>query len=148
MIAGPGAPENSALSVILQSLATIEIARVLPPSVFWPRPKVDSAVVVIRPDPEKRAAVGDLAWFHQIVRDMFLYRRKNLRVVLSKLAPAHVSKADVDALLESQALDPRLRAEALTIPQWIALARALQAGWGEVRPAVEDEDADEPTEGA
>ena len=30
-------------------------ARALPPSVFWPRPKVDSAVVAIRPDAARRA---------------------------------------------------------------------------------------------
>ena len=126
MIAKAGDSENSSLSVILQALAEIEIARVLPPSVFWPRPKVDSAVVVIRPDPAKREAVGDLAWFHRIVRDVFLYRRKVLRAVLAKLAPDHVSKADVDALLQSLAIDGGLRAEALEVPQWIALAGGLR----------------------
>ena len=40
---------------------TVEIVRALPPTVFWPRPKVDSAVVAIGPDPAKRAAIGDLA---------------------------------------------------------------------------------------
>jgi len=152
MIAGPGSSDNSALSVLIQALAEVEIARILPPSVFWPRPKVESAVVVIRPVPEKREAVGDLAWFHRIVREVFLLRRKNLRVVLSKLAPEGVSKADVDALLESVGVDGRLRGEALTIPQWIALAAALRASWGEAAPAVgleghEDENADADEEG-
>lgn len=145
MIAGPGDAENSALSVLLQALATIEIARVLPPSVFWPRPKVDSAIVVIRPDPAKREAVGDLAWFHRLVREVFLYRRKVIRVVLAKLAPEGVAKADVDALLQSLAIDGGLRAEALEVPQWIALAKALKASWGAVAPAEVhegDEDGD------
>ncbi|WP_165249490.1 16S rRNA (adenine(1518)-N(6)/adenine(1519)-N(6))-dimethyltransferase RsmA [Paludisphaera soli] len=140
MIAGPGSPENSALSVLMQATSEVEIARVLAPTVFWPRPKVESAIVAIRPIPEKREAVGDLAWFHRFVRDVFLHRRKNLRVVLSKLAPEGVAKADVDAVLESVAIDGRLRGEALEVPQWIALAKALQASWGDVRSA---DDADE-----
>ncbi|MDG3007917.1 16S rRNA (adenine(1518)-N(6)/adenine(1519)-N(6))-dimethyltransferase RsmA [Paludisphaera mucosa] len=142
MTARAGRSENSALSIVLQALAEIEIARVLPPSVFWPRPKVESAVVVIRPDPAKREAVGDLVWFHRIVRDVFLYRRKVLRVVLAKLAPDHISKADVDALVESLGLDAKTRAEAMEVPQWIALAKALKASWGDVKPA--DEGDEEP----
>ena len=134
MIARPGDSDNSALSVLLQALAEIEIARTLPPSVFWPRPKVDSAVVVIRPDPAKREAVGDIAWFHRIVREVFLYRRKVVRVVLAKMAPKGVSKSDVDALLQSLAIDGGLRAEALEVPQWIALAKALKTSWGAVAP--------------
>ncbi|AMV40700.1 16S rRNA (adenine(1518)-N(6)/adenine(1519)-N(6))-dimethyltransferase RsmA [Planctomyces sp. SH-PL62] len=149
MIAAPGAPDNSALSILIQALAEVEIARILPPSVFWPRPKVDSAVVVIRPVAEKREAVGDLAWFHRFVRDVFLHRRKNLRVVLSKLAPEGIAKADVDAVLESVGIDGRLRAEALEVPRWIALAQALHASWGGVLPVEAEgaEPAEEPDDG-
>ena len=50
MIALPASPAFGSLSVIVQALAEVSIVRVLPPSVFWPRPKVESAVVVIRPD--------------------------------------------------------------------------------------------------
>ncbi|WP_165072646.1 16S rRNA (adenine(1518)-N(6)/adenine(1519)-N(6))-dimethyltransferase RsmA [Paludisphaera rhizosphaerae] len=146
MIAGPGDSENSALSVLLQALATIEIARVLPPSVFWPRPKVDSAVVVIRPDPAERENVGDLAWFHRIVREVFLYRRKVIRVVLAKMAPEGVSKADVDALLQSLAINGGLRAEALEVPQWIALAKALKTSWGAVTPTEAEGEGGGPSD--
>ena len=52
-----------AVSVVVQALADVSIVRSLPPTVFWPRPKVDSAVVAIRPDPAKRAAVGDVPGF-------------------------------------------------------------------------------------
>lgn len=142
MMAKPGDAENSALSVILQALADVEIARVLPPSVFWPRPKVDSAVVVIRPDPARREAVGDLAWFHRIVREVFLYRRKALRVVLAKLAPEGVGKPQVDALLESLSIPGSIRAEALSVPQWIALAAALQQSWGDVKPTEGEAEAE------
>ena len=58
-----GEPGLRAVSVVVQALAEVSIVRALPPSVFWPRPKVDSAVVAIRPEPQKRAAVGDVGWF-------------------------------------------------------------------------------------
>jgi 16S rRNA (adenine1518-N6/adenine1519-N6)-dimethyltransferase len=142
MTAGAATSDFGALSVLIQALAEVEIARILPPSVFWPRPKVDSAVVAIRPVPAKRTAIGDLAWFHRIVREVFLYRRKNLRHVLANLGRDHSTKADVDALLESLSLDGRLRAEALQVDEWIALAKALKARWGDSAPP-ESEGGDE-----
>lgn len=131
MMAPAGVSSRGALSVLIQALAGIEIARVLPPSVFWPRPKVDSAVVVIRPDPAKRAAVGDLDWFHRLVREVFLHRRKNLRRVLADLGRERWPKDEIPPLLESLNIDGTLRAEALEVDQWIALAQALNERWGQ-----------------
>jgi 16S rRNA (adenine1518-N6/adenine1519-N6)-dimethyltransferase len=145
MTAPAGSPDYGALSVLIQALAEVEIARILPPSVFWPRPKVDSAVVAIRPTPAKREAVGDLPWFHRIVREVFLHRRKNLRHVLAHLDRDRLSKPDVDALLAALAIDPTLRAEALPVDRWIALAAALKARLGDAPPPT-TEDADEDEE--
>jgi 16S rRNA (adenine1518-N6/adenine1519-N6)-dimethyltransferase len=138
MMARPGDKENGALSVIIQALADVEIARVLPPSVFWPRPKVESAVVVIRPDPARREAIGDLAWFHRIVHDVFLHRRKALRGVLTRLAPEGVDKTEIEALLVSLGIPGSIRAESLHVPQWIALAAALKPLWDDAPPAPAD----------
>ena len=74
--------------------------RVLPPSVFWPRPKVESAVVTIRPDAARRAAL-DVAWFHELVRRLFLHRRKNLRHVLFDLWPDQWTKTEAEVWLEA-----------------------------------------------
>jgi 16S rRNA (adenine1518-N6/adenine1519-N6)-dimethyltransferase len=57
MAAEHGTPGYSALSVWIQSQASIRILRKLGPNVFWPRPKVDSAIVSIWRD--KEAAVAD-----------------------------------------------------------------------------------------
>ncbi|MDR3623432.1 MAG: 16S rRNA (adenine(1518)-N(6)/adenine(1519)-N(6))-dimethyltransferase RsmA [Paludisphaera borealis] len=134
MTAAAATSDHGALSVLIQALADVEIARILPPSVFWPRPKVESAVVSIRPVPERREAIGDLAWFHRIVREVFLYRRKNLRHVLSGVERDRWTKADVDVLLASLGLDGRLRAEALQVDEWITLTKALKAQWPDVAP--------------
>ncbi|MHB1560414.1 MAG: 16S rRNA (adenine(1518)-N(6)/adenine(1519)-N(6))-dimethyltransferase RsmA [Isosphaeraceae bacterium] len=145
LIAPASSAAYGAVSVVVQALAEVSIVRTLPPSVFWPRPKVDSAIVAIRPDDDRRAAVGDVAWFHALVRRVFLHRRKFIRHVLAGMWPDRWTKAEVDAWLESQGLSGQLRPEALDVEDYIALAHALAVRFadpGEV-PA-EDEDEDEP----
>jgi 16S rRNA (adenine1518-N6/adenine1519-N6)-dimethyltransferase len=138
MLAPPAAGAYGALSVTCQALADVTLVRTLPPSVFWPRPKVDSAVVKLVPDPAKRTAIGDLDWFHSVVRRVFLHRRKNLRSVLSSLYRDRLTKPEVDALLESLGLEGGVRAEAMDVEELIALAAALKDRLGEAAGPGED----------
>ncbi len=131
MIALPSSPAYGSLSVIIQALAEVSTVRILPPSVFWPRPKVESAIVAIRPDPARRAAL-DVTWFHDMVHKLFLHRRKNLRHVLSGIWRDQWTKAEADAWLELRGIDGQLRAEALGGDQFQTLARALKERWGHV----------------
>jgi 16S rRNA (adenine1518-N6/adenine1519-N6)-dimethyltransferase len=128
LIAPPASPAYGSLSVIVQSLADVSIVRVLPPSVFWPRPKVESAVVMIRPNPARRADL-DVPWYHSIVRKLFLHRRKNLRHVLAGLWPDRWSKADVETWLKPLNLDGQHRAEELSVEQFRRLSQALKDRW-------------------
>jgi 16S rRNA (adenine1518-N6/adenine1519-N6)-dimethyltransferase len=129
MSALPASPAYGAISVLVQALADVSIVRALPPTVFWPRPKVDSAVVAIRPDAAKRAKVGDVARFHELVRQVFLHRRKYLRHVLAGLWRDEWTKSDVDAWLESQGLSGQLRAESRDVEEYLELAHALRERW-------------------
>ncbi|MGE3818341.1 MAG: 16S rRNA (adenine(1518)-N(6)/adenine(1519)-N(6))-dimethyltransferase RsmA [Isosphaeraceae bacterium] len=139
--AAPGTPAYGGLSVIAQALADVELIRVLPPSVFWPRPKVESAVIAVVPNPSQRAAVGDVAWFHQVVRQVFLHRRKNLRGVLSSQYKGRWTKAEVDTLLGSLGLDGQVRAEALNVEEFLALALALKDRLGATEAPPDPGDA-------
>jgi 16S rRNA (adenine1518-N6/adenine1519-N6)-dimethyltransferase len=130
LCASPSTANYSAVSVVVQSLADVSIIRGLPPTVFWPQPKVDSAVVAIRPSPEKRAALVDVAGFHMLVRRVFLHRRKYLRHALAAMWPELWTKADVDRWLESQGHSGQIRAEALGVPEFVALAHALRDRFG------------------
>jgi 16S rRNA (adenine1518-N6/adenine1519-N6)-dimethyltransferase len=121
-----------AVSVVVQALADVAVERTLPPSVFWPRPKVDSAIVSIRPNPQKRALVAKVSEFHELVRRMFLHRRKYMRHVLADIWRDHWSKADVDAWLEERGLSGQLRAETLNVEEFIALGHALAERWGAI----------------
>ena len=126
MIAEPNSDDYSALSVLIQALTDFTLVRTLRPSVFWPQPKVDSAIIALVPNEAKRAAIGDLAWFHSVVRRIFLHRRKNLRRVLYSLwRDRWTDKSEVDALLDGLGLTGQVRAEAMNIEEHLALAVAL-----------------------
>src|SRR5262249_10649449 len=124
--ADPGTEGYGALSVLVQALADVELVRTLPPSVFWPRPKVDSALVVITPSPAKRSMIPDLTWFHTVVRQVFQLRRKTLRRVLRSLWNDQITRSEVDPLLESVGLTGLVRAEALNVEEFLALSSKLR----------------------
>lgn len=152
MRAEPATEAYGALSVLLRALTDVTLVRTLPPSVFWPRPKVDSAVISIVPDPAKRAAIGDLEWFHKVVRQVFLHRRKNLRRVLYSLWRGRWTKPEVDAMLEGMGLTGLIRAETMNVEEFLALAAAIKERLGDNpdhdAPDVEEgEDDDEGASG-
>jgi 16S rRNA (adenine1518-N6/adenine1519-N6)-dimethyltransferase len=146
LCAGAASAAYGSLSILVQALADVSIVRTLPPTVFWPQPKVDSAVVSIRPDSVKRAAVGDVPWFQDFVRSVFLHRRKYLRHVLAGIWPDRWTKMEVDAWLASRGISGQIRAEALDIDEFLAMARALHERWGTLPTnapdAFEDESED------
>jgi 16S rRNA (adenine1518-N6/adenine1519-N6)-dimethyltransferase len=126
MVAHPGTKDYSALSIWMQALCHIEIVRELPPQVFWPRPKVHSAIIQIVPDPLKRFLVGDLPFFHKFVRALFLHRRKLLRGVLASALADQLDKPAIDELLASCHLPADVRAEQLDVKTHLALSAAVQ----------------------
>ncbi|QGJ72355.1 Ribosomal RNA small subunit methyltransferase A [Planctomycetales bacterium 10988] len=127
MIAKPSTKDYSALSIWMQCQTEVEIVRILPPSAFWPQPKVESAIVRITLDPEKRAAIPDLANFHEFVRSMFFHRRKFLRNELLSLYKKKMSKDDVDDILTTLEHPATVRAEELTIEQMLDLYQVAEA---------------------
>jgi 16S rRNA (adenine1518-N6/adenine1519-N6)-dimethyltransferase len=120
-----GTKDYNALSVLVQSVADVELVRKVLPGNFFPRPKVDSAIVLIRPNPEKRAKVGDVRRFREFLRDLYVHRRKNLRQALVGWPSGRKAKEDVDAKLSELGIDGLLRSEALDIEQHLQLCRAF-----------------------
>src|SRR5262249_36434383 len=99
LAAQPSTKDYGALSLWVQCQCRVELLRIMPPAVFWPRPKVDSAIVQITLDPQRRAAVADRRFFHDFVRTLFLHRRKHLRGVLAATYKDRAAKPRIDALL-------------------------------------------------
>jgi 16S rRNA (adenine1518-N6/adenine1519-N6)-dimethyltransferase len=123
--ASVGTKDYNALSVLVQSVADVELVRKVLPANFHPRPKVDSGIVMIRPNAEKRATVGDVRRFRSFLRDLYIHRRKNLRGALAGSPRGRLDKADVDAKLKDLGIDPGVRAEALDIPTHLRLCEAF-----------------------
>lgn len=120
-----GTKDYNALSVLVQSIADVETIRKVLPANFHPRPKVDSAIVMIRPNAEKRARVGDVIQFRDFLRDLYTHRRKNLRQGLVGWPRGRKEKTFVDARLAELNLDGSLRAEALSIEDHLRLCNAF-----------------------
>jgi 16S rRNA (adenine1518-N6/adenine1519-N6)-dimethyltransferase len=127
MVAAPGTKDYGALAVLLQSVADVGVVRRIAPTNFWPRPLVDSAVVLIRPNPEKAKRVADLAAWRAFLRDLYTQRRKNLRQALSGWPQGRRDKKEVDARLAAIGFDGSARAETLSVEEHLTLWGAFGA---------------------
>ncbi|MGE3315805.1 MAG: 16S rRNA (adenine(1518)-N(6)/adenine(1519)-N(6))-dimethyltransferase RsmA [Planctomycetaceae bacterium] len=126
MCANAGSSDYSALSAWLQSQCRLKILNRLPPQVFWPRPKVNSAVVGIVPDPERREKILDRPFLQDFLRRLFTQRRKLMRGVLAGMFREELDKQQIDALLESLGFETQIRAEQLEPAQLVELCNTVR----------------------
>ncbi|MFM8173765.1 MAG: 16S rRNA (adenine(1518)-N(6)/adenine(1519)-N(6))-dimethyltransferase RsmA [Pirellulaceae bacterium] len=126
IVAPPATKDYSALTIWIQSQCDCEIVRIMPPTVFWPRPKVDSAILRIQPNAQKRSRIDNVDHFHPFVRSLFLHRRKFLRSALISAVQDRLDKPQVDRLLGSLGHGPTARAEELPVEEMIRLANAVR----------------------
>src|SRR4030042_107858 len=94
MTAPPGGREYGTLSIFLQATGAVETLRVLKPSVFWPPPQGDSAIVRYIREERKSRRIQDMELFGTVVALFIGHRRKMLRACL-KQAPAEVGGRDL-----------------------------------------------------
>src|SRR5690606_38957016 len=109
IVAQPWSKDYGALSVWMQSQAAAEIIRIMPPSVFWPMPKVESAIVKIVVDAQQRATIPDLKYCHQFVKTIFIHRRKFLRANSVAAMKGHLAKPAIDEILSQMDLSDEAR---------------------------------------
>src|ERR1019366_1542028 len=126
LIAQPGTKDYGALAILVQSLADVEILRKLSPMVFWPRPLVESGIVCVRPNAQKRELIPDVQRFRYFLRDLYSHRRKNLRGGLISVTGHQHEKSIVDAKLAGLGYSGTERAEALSIEQHVELCEAFR----------------------
>lgn len=126
IVAQPSTKDYSALSIWVQSQCDASILRVMPPEVFWPRPKVHSAILHIVPNADKKARIPDLSFFHQFVRAMFFHRRKFLRSVLLSAFKGQLEKPEVDTIMAQLGLGAQSRAEELDVDSMLRLSETMR----------------------
>ncbi len=117
LCAKPGSRAYGALSVRVQYLAESELIGIVPASAFQPPPKVDSAIVRLRPRPTHPAA-RDPKHLDSLVKMGFATKRKMLHNNLRSLG----DRDQLTHLLEQLEINPQVRAEDLSISQWVVLS--------------------------
>ncbi len=120
LASGPHSKKYGALTVWVQSFATVRLAFTVGPQVFRPQPKVDSAVVVIEPRTQP-LSVDQRALSH-LLHGCFQKRRKQLRPILKPLY------GDCDNMLGLVNLSGKERPEDISVEQFAMLANALKSG--------------------
>jgi len=114
-------PQMSLLAVSVQFYAEPKIISYVSKNCFWPSPKVDSAIIKIKPQvsEDKKQAGPDL--FFKIIKAGFSQPRKQLAGNLSKILK--MDKEKTGAWLLNNNVNPSQRAETLSVEDWIRLAK-------------------------
>ncbi len=121
-------PDMSLLATSVQFYGRPDIVARIPAGAFYPPPQVDSAVVRIQVAGQPAIALPQgvsEADFFRVVRAGFGQKRKTLRNALS--AGLGLPPAQVAEVLAQAGVDPRRRAETLSLAEWVEIAASLKS---------------------
>ena len=124
VVSDVGGADYGLLSLSVKIRADAEVAFELPPEAFRPRPKVDSAVVVLRRLSAPRVPPEDEKSFWRLARAAFQHRRKMATGTLAAVLGR--PRAEVEAAAASVGIPTRARPEEIPFEAWAALARSLR----------------------
>ena len=111
-----GGKNFSALSIFLQSAYTLKLAHKVSRSCLFPRPTVDSALLLLE---RKERPIVFAPERQRMVREMFLNRRKQLK---KAAAENEITGAWFERLVEEKKILPTARAEEIGLEAWQRLA--------------------------
>jgi 16S rRNA (adenine1518-N6/adenine1519-N6)-dimethyltransferase len=126
MKAQPGSSDYGVLSIILQACGEVVILRILKPSVFWPMPQVDSAMVKFFRNEIKCEKIKSIELFIQVVHLFMNHRRKTLQACI-KLDDGQI--ADVNEwndIFEKCLINPQFRPDQITPEQYAAISSYIK----------------------
>lgn len=122
MAAKAGGHRYGVLSVLMDAAGAGEILRVLPASVFWPRPQVESAMVRFVRDEGKAGRIADMELFRQVLGLFMGHRRKMIKAA-AKFAEGRLAEVgDWGEVFAACGIDGTLRAEVLGAEDYISMA--------------------------
>ena len=121
LIAQPGMPGCSSISVFAHYHTKVSLLRQVPASVFYPPPQVQSTVVQFDPLPPT-LSTADEALLFRITRAAFGQRRKTLGNSLA--AVSDLGKTEIADMLQSLDINPQRRGETLTLDEFIRIVRS------------------------
>ena len=122
MTAPLGGKDYGTLSIFLSATGDVKTERVLKPTVFWPQPQVDSAMISFVRREEKVRRIRSMELFSEVVNLFMRHRRKMLKsstkFTTGKLADIH----NWPEIFERCCIDPHKRPEQLSSEDYIAIA--------------------------
>lgn len=118
----------SLLAVSVQYYGRPQLLFRLRPGAFYPPPEVESAVLQIDRHPEPPVKVANVPHFFRVVSAGFSQPRKQLGNSLA--AGLGISHQEAATALRRAGIDPRLRAERLSLGDWARLAQVLAESQG------------------
>jgi 16S rRNA (adenine1518-N6/adenine1519-N6)-dimethyltransferase len=122
LAAGPRTKDYGALTLLVQRRWEVKYLRTIPASVFMPRPKVESAAILLTPRSAGSLPDCDAGRFRALVKQGFSQRRKQLGKLLGNAVPDWPQAAPALGVSETA------RAEELSLEQWVELANRAPAG--------------------
>ncbi len=127
LLAQPGGRDFGRLSVMLQYCADLHYVITVDAAQFFPRPQVSSAVIAVRFRNGAHGAAASDDWMFKVVKAAFGQRRKTLRNAL-RGSFLDLPPGMVERWLQAVAIDPRRRAETLSVEEFIKLSNWLARG--------------------
>ena len=129
IIAQPGNSERGYFSVLVQAFCNVEPLFDVPPAAFKPVPKVWSSVARFRFQPNLELKREQEPFFKSLLSASFAQKRKtilnNLRAAPPPLTRVFEEQGGDAAVLERALIDPRARAESLTLMDWQRLLNVI-----------------------
>lgn len=122
MVAFPGGKDYSNVSMLVGYYCKASIERIIPPTSFFPKPKVTSALVRLTPRAEPRVKSSNPVLLRQVIRAGFKQRRKMLK---NNLGFMHLPQEDINKIFSELRFDPQARAEGLSLEQFSVLTEAF-----------------------
>ena len=123
LVAAPGSGDFGALTVNVQVAVTVRIISRVSAGAFNPKPKVDSAIVLLTPRLQALLGADEENLFRKFVQAVFSMRRKQmLRVVRELWIPA---ADDAGVVLSGAGIDPTSRPETLKPETFLLLYREI-----------------------
>jgi 16S rRNA (adenine1518-N6/adenine1519-N6)-dimethyltransferase len=127
MTAAPGSREYGALSILLAATGDIKTIRVLKPTVFWPQPRVDSAMVAFVHQEEKASRIKNLQAFSETVHVFMGHRRKMLKTI-GRLASARLGQINNwPGIFQRCSIEPTQRPGQLSPQDYVAIQDHLSS---------------------
>lgn len=116
--------QMSFISILTQFYGETEIRAVIKPSSFWPKPKVDSAILKIIPREKTKISESEENELWRLVKVGFSSRRKTLANNLS--AGFHIPRAKIEEILKPLGFNEKVRAQELRVEEWVRLVKKLR----------------------